>query len=40
MAHKREVYNLEYYIEDGETLEELAGRIIKDIRKNVKSRCK
>ena len=36
MAHKREVYNLEYYIEDGETLEELADRIIKDIKKNFK----
>ena len=36
MAHKREVYNLEYYIENGETLEELADRIIKDIKKNFK----
>lgn len=36
MAHKKEVYNLEYYIEDGETLEELEDRIIKDIKKNFK----
>lgn len=37
MSRKREVYNLEYYIEEGETLEELADRIIKDIKKNFKT---